>query len=84
MTDPRRTHALTPLIQAVPAFPVAFVFLLGPVRELIASRGLGVIALTHGGAMLCYLGRAAVSLLRWARTITAARPLGQTPRGALG
>ena len=67
MTDPRRTHALTPLIQAVPAFPVAFVFLLGPGRELIASRGLGVIALTLGGALLGYLGLAAVSWLLWSR-----------------
>lgn len=67
MTDPRRTHALTPLIQAVPAFPIAFVFLLGPGRDLVASRGLGVVLLTLGGALLGYLGLAGVSWLLWSR-----------------
>lgn len=67
MTEPTRTHPWSPLLQAVPAFPVALAFLIGPGRDLVQSRGLGVVAVTLIGAVLGYVVLAAVSWVMWSR-----------------
>ena len=61
MTPPRRTHPLSPLVQAVPAFPVAFALLIGPGRDLVVRQGVSVIALTVLGAIVGYVAFAGVA-----------------------
>jgi putative membrane protein len=64
---PRRTHPLSPLIQAAPAVPAAAVFLIGPGSGLLSRGGLPAIGLAIAGAIAAYAAFVAVAWILWWR-----------------
>lgn len=67
MTQPRRTHPVSPLIQAAPALPAAALFVIGPGAGLAERSGLPLIILAVGGGLLGYAAFVAVLWLAWWR-----------------
>jgi putative membrane protein len=64
---PRRTHPLSPLIQAAPALPAAALFLIGPGAGLVSRGGLPAIGLGIAGALVAYAAFVAVAWVLWWR-----------------
>ncbi|MFM9135172.1 MAG: PH domain-containing protein [bacterium] len=70
MTQPRRTHPLTPLVQAAPSLAFGVIFLLGPGRALLSQRvgpGIPLPVLVLLGSVGLYVVVAAVSWASWSR-----------------
>ena len=70
MTQPQRTHPLTPLVQAAPSLALGVVFLLGPGRTLVTARigpGVPVAVLALVGSAILFLAVAAAAWALWYR-----------------
>lgn len=67
MTQPRRTHPISPLIQAAPALPAAAIFFIGPGAGLAERSGVPLILLAVVGGLLGYAVFVAVLWLAWWR-----------------
>lgn len=67
MTQPRRTHPLSPLVQAAPALPAVAIFFLGPGAAFLQRSALPPAVLVIAGAVLGYAGFVAVAWLAWWR-----------------
>lgn len=67
MTLPRRTHPLSPLVQAAPALPAAALFLIGPGAGLVERSRVPLVLAVIVAALVAYAAFAAVAWLSWWR-----------------
>jgi putative membrane protein len=67
VSQPRRTHPLSPLIQAVPALPAAALFFIGPGSGMAERSGLPIALVAVAGAITGYAAFVVVAWLGWWR-----------------
>lgn len=67
MTQPRRTHPLSPIVQAAPALPAAALLVVGPGAGLATHSGVPVLLLALAGAVLGYAGFVVIAWAAWWR-----------------
>jgi putative membrane protein len=67
VTQPQRTHPLSPLVQAAPALPAAAVFFIGPGAGIAARVDLPLVIVAVVGAVIGYGAFVAVTWVAWLR-----------------